>query len=89
MLDLIAQGLDNRRIADRLILSQKTVANHVSSIFAKLEVADRAQAIVKARDAGMGQRPEQQGLASRLNLPAFREPHLMPPDWSRRTLDVS
>ena len=59
VLDLIAQGLDNRRIADRLIVSQKTVANHVSSIFSKLEVTDRAQAIVKAKDAGMGRQPEQ------------------------------
>jgi DNA-binding NarL/FixJ family response regulator len=60
VLDLIARGLDNRRIADRLVLSQKTVANHVSSIFAKLEVVDRAQAIVKAKDAGMGEAPASQ-----------------------------
>ena len=39
------------------MLSQKTVRNHVSNIFAKLQVADRAQAIVRAREAGLGQRP--------------------------------
>ena len=56
VLDLIAQGLNNADIAARLVLSQKTVRNHVSNIFAKIQVADRAEAIVRARDAGMGQR---------------------------------
>jgi DNA-binding NarL/FixJ family response regulator len=41
-------------IARRLFLSPKTVRNHVSNIFTKLQVADRAQAIIKARDAGLG-----------------------------------
>ena len=54
VLDLIAQGESNAAIAQRLVLSQKTVRNHVSNIFTKLRVADRAQAIVKAREAGMG-----------------------------------
>jgi DNA-binding NarL/FixJ family response regulator len=54
VLDLIAQGLRNPEIASRLYLSPKTVRNHVSSIFAKLQVADRAQAIVRAREAGLG-----------------------------------
>jgi DNA-binding NarL/FixJ family response regulator len=53
VLELIAQGENNQAIADRLALSPKTVRNYISSIFAKLQVADRAQAIVKARDAGM------------------------------------
>ncbi len=56
VLDLIAQGLNNTDIAARLVLSQKTVRNHVSNIFAKIQVADRAEAIVRARDAGLGQR---------------------------------
>jgi DNA-binding NarL/FixJ family response regulator len=53
-LDLLARGLDNHAIARRLNISEKTVRNHVSNIFTKLQVADRAQAIVLARDAGLG-----------------------------------
>ena len=55
VLDLIARGLNNTEIADRLYVSQKTVRNHVSNIFLKLQVANRAQAIVRAREAGLGQ----------------------------------
>ena len=54
VLDLIAQGLSNPEIASRLYLSPKTVRNHISNIFAKLQVADRAQAIIRAREAGLG-----------------------------------
>ena len=54
MLDLIARGLDNRRIARELVLSDKTVRNHVSNVLAKLEVADRAEAVLRARNAGLG-----------------------------------
>ena len=54
VLDLIAAGLANPQISDKLQLAHKTVGNHISSIFAKLQVADRAQAIVRARDAGLG-----------------------------------
>lgn len=54
VLDLIAQGRNNETIADELIISRKTVRNHVSNILNKLQVADRAQAIVRARQAGMG-----------------------------------
>ena len=54
ILNLIAQGLNNTDIAKRLFLSPKTVRNHVSNIFSKLQVADRAQAIVRAREAGLG-----------------------------------
>ena len=54
ILDLISGGHDNTDIADRLFLSPKTIRNHVSIIFGKLQVADRAQAIVRAREAGMG-----------------------------------
>ncbi|MFV9505472.1 MAG: response regulator [Oscillochloridaceae bacterium umkhey_bin13] len=53
VLELIAQGENNQTIADRLALSPKTIRNYISSIFAKLQVVDRAQAIVKARNAGM------------------------------------
>lgn len=56
ILDLIAQGLSNHDIAARLNIAPKTISNHVSSIFNKLQVADRAQAVIKARDAGMGKR---------------------------------
>ena len=54
ILNLIAQGYNNSDIAHRLVLSLKTVANHVSTIFSKLQVADRAQAIIRAREAGLG-----------------------------------
>lgn len=54
VLDLIAQGHNNTTIAHRLTLSIKTVQNHVSNILSKLQVADRAQAIVRAREAGFG-----------------------------------
>lgn len=54
VLELIARGFANQVIAGRLFLSPKTVRNHVSNIFSKLQVADRAQAIVRAREAGLG-----------------------------------
>lgn len=54
VLDLIASGLDNARIASQLFVTSKTVSNHISNIFSKLHVSDRAQAIVKAREAGLG-----------------------------------
>ncbi|MBA2468921.1 MAG: response regulator transcription factor [Chloroflexia bacterium] len=56
ILNLIAAGHGNADIAGRLFLSPKTIRNHVSSIFSKLQVADRAQAIVRAREAGLGTR---------------------------------
>ena len=56
ILDLIAQGHSNAKIARRLYLSPKTVGNHISHIFTKLQVADRAQAIIRAREAGMGRK---------------------------------
>jgi DNA-binding NarL/FixJ family response regulator len=54
VLDLMARGLENRRIARELHLSDKTVRNHVSSILGKLEVADRSDAVARARGAGLG-----------------------------------
>lgn len=54
ILDLIARGLKNLEIAQRLYLSPKTVRNHVSNILTKLQVADRTQAIIRAREAGLG-----------------------------------
>ncbi|MGK3202081.1 response regulator [Amycolatopsis sp. MEPSY49] len=50
---LVARGMGNASIADQLVLSQKTVRNHVSHIFRKLRVTDRAQAIARAREAGI------------------------------------
>ncbi|HEY6408142.1 MAG TPA: response regulator transcription factor [Ktedonobacteraceae bacterium] len=52
ILNFIVQGYSNQEIAARLVLSLKTVRNHVSNIFSKLQVADRAQAILLAREAG-------------------------------------
>jgi DNA-binding NarL/FixJ family response regulator len=54
VLDLVARGLDNRGIARTLFLSEKTVRNHVSSVFSKLDVRGRAEAIARARRAGLG-----------------------------------
>jgi DNA-binding NarL/FixJ family response regulator len=54
ILDLIAQGHSNAKIAARLYLSPKTVGNHISHVFTKLQVADRAHAIIRAREAGLG-----------------------------------
>lgn len=54
LLELIAQGRDNAQVAASLGLSEKTVRNHITHIFAKLEVENRAQAIVLSRNAGFG-----------------------------------
>ncbi len=54
VLELIAGGLTNSAIAERLVISPKTVRNYITEIFSKLQVADRAQAIIRARDAGLG-----------------------------------
>jgi DNA-binding NarL/FixJ family response regulator len=54
ILDLVARGMNNAQITQRLVLSPKTVRNHISNIFSKLQVADRAEAIVRAREAGLG-----------------------------------
>jgi DNA-binding NarL/FixJ family response regulator len=55
VLKLIALGASNRGIAEKLVISSHTVRNHITSIFSKLQVADRAQAIVKARRAGLAE----------------------------------
>jgi DNA-binding NarL/FixJ family response regulator len=55
ILELLAQGRSNPEIAGDLSLSLKTVQNHVSNIFRKLQVADRAQAVIRAREAGLGE----------------------------------
>jgi DNA-binding NarL/FixJ family response regulator len=54
VLELVARGLGNAEITRRLVVSPKTVRNHVSNILTKLQVADRSQAIVRAREAGLG-----------------------------------
>jgi DNA-binding NarL/FixJ family response regulator len=54
VLDLVARGLENRRIARELHLSDKTVRNHVSNVLTKLGVEDRSEAIARARSAGLG-----------------------------------
>ena len=54
ILHLLAAGYSNPAIAERLVLSPKTVRNNVSNIFSKLQVADRAEAIIRAHEAGLG-----------------------------------
>ncbi|HEU5035639.1 MAG TPA: response regulator transcription factor [Nocardioides sp.] len=54
ILDLIAAGKNNAQIASALYLAPKTVRNNVSNILAKLQATDRAEAIIRARDAGLG-----------------------------------
>ncbi|MEX1078349.1 MAG: response regulator transcription factor [Homoserinimonas sp.] len=54
VLDLVSRGLTNAEVARRLSVSDKTVRNHVSNVFSKLHVAGRAEAVARARDAGMG-----------------------------------
>lgn len=61
VLHLIARGLDNARIAETLFISPKTVRNHITAIFSKLDVRDRAQAIVRAREAGFGRKHPDEG----------------------------
>ena len=58
VLDLVARGLSNTQIAEQLFISHKTVRNHLTHIFDKLDVTRRAQAIVRARDAGFGRDTE-------------------------------
>src|SRR6266581_5135837 len=54
ILGMIARGKSNAEIAEELVLSPKTVSNHVSNIFSKLQVVDRAQAVLRAKQAGLG-----------------------------------
>jgi len=70
ILDLIAAGRSNQDIARRLVLSDKTVRNHVSNIFSKLQVRDRAEAIVRAREAGLGGESPAVGYDRRLEPPS-------------------
>jgi DNA-binding NarL/FixJ family response regulator len=57
ILSLIADGQTNPEIAEKLVISMKTVRNHVSNIFSKLQVADRTQAALRARELGLGGSP--------------------------------
>lgn len=57
VLDLLASGISNTEIANRLAISEKTVRNHINHIFSKLAVQNRSEAIVVARDAGYGRQP--------------------------------
>jgi DNA-binding NarL/FixJ family response regulator len=57
ILDLLASGRRTAAIAEQLFLSPKTVSNHLTNIFAKLEVADRTAAIIRAREGGLGREP--------------------------------
>jgi DNA-binding NarL/FixJ family response regulator len=63
VLQLIAEGASNKEISDRLVISGKTVSNHITNIFGKLQVADRREAIARAREAGLGQTPGGRGPA--------------------------
>jgi DNA-binding NarL/FixJ family response regulator len=53
ILALIGQGLNNASIARRLTIAEKTVRNHINNIFSKLHIADRADAIIRAREQGL------------------------------------
>jgi DNA-binding CsgD family transcriptional regulator len=57
VLEGIACGLDNKEIAASLGLSEKTIRNHITRVFDKIQVQHRYEAIVRARDAGLGSRP--------------------------------
>ena len=63
VLDLIAAGHSNEAIAARLSVSRKTVRNHVSNVFSKLQVAGRAEAIVRAREAGLGEESKKKAVS--------------------------
>jgi DNA-binding NarL/FixJ family response regulator len=54
ILDLIATGRNNGQIAQELFLSPKTIRNNITSILSKLQATDRAEVIIRARDAGLG-----------------------------------
>jgi DNA-binding NarL/FixJ family response regulator len=54
VLELMARGLSNGEIARKLVVSPKTVRNHASNVFTKLQVSDRAEAVLRARKAGLG-----------------------------------
>ncbi len=54
ILELLAQGLTNMAVAEKFILSPKTIRNQVSNIYRKLQVATRSEAVIKAREAGLG-----------------------------------
>lgn len=62
ILEMIAKGMNNPEIANRLVISPKTVRNHISNIFSKLQVADRAGAIIQAREAGLGYNQRKSGI---------------------------
>jgi DNA-binding NarL/FixJ family response regulator len=55
VLDLLARGFDNATISRRLVLSPKTVRNHVANVLAKIGAPDRAAAMIRAREEGLGQ----------------------------------
>jgi DNA-binding NarL/FixJ family response regulator len=61
VLGLLARGMSNSAIARELVVAPKTVRNHVSNVFTKLQVADRAEAVARARDAGLGTAPHVSG----------------------------
>jgi len=75
ILSLVATGLGNHEIARRLGLSEKTVRNNVAAILNKLQVRDRAAAVARARDAGLGQPPPDQH--------AQPAPHAQPDPYAR------
>ncbi len=75
MLDLVACGMGNQEIARRLSISHRTARNHVSNIFTKPNLGERVQAVVAARDAGLGSRSGRRSPSSSVCTPGLGGQH--------------
>ena len=88
VLELIARGMSNQQIVDRLVISPKTVRNHVSNIFSKMQVRDRAEAVVRAREAGLGgERPRDAAVPAAIGTRGPMTAGTLDPEDRRRRRD--